>query len=140
MEELLSIHRCDFAAKKQFLPQNRKNNSFPTASFRQCYVPLLRYIFPQIPAEKTITNQSKIKGFFSPLFQLDGFSNFLYPENPYLSASYYDFFWRRERDSNPRSRFWRDTRFPIVPLRPSRASLRDPCLRQDTFSQLAFSL
>jgi hypothetical protein len=26
--------------------------------------------------------------------------------------------WRRERDSNPRSRYERNTRFPIVPLRP----------------------
>ncbi len=26
--------------------------------------------------------------------------------------------WRRERDSNPRSRFYRNTRFPVVPLRP----------------------
>jgi hypothetical protein len=26
--------------------------------------------------------------------------------------------WRRERDSNPRSRFCRNTRFPIVPLQP----------------------
>ena len=32
--------------------------------------------------------------------------------------------WRRERDSNPRYTFWAYTRFPIVPLQPTRASLR----------------
>ncbi len=32
--------------------------------------------------------------------------------------------WRREWDSNPRFRGYRNTRFPVVPLRPTRASLR----------------
>ena len=33
-------------------------------------------------------------------------------------------FWRRERDSNPRHRFWQRTRFPVVLLQPARTSLR----------------
>ena len=33
--------------------------------------------------------------------------------------------WRRERDSNPRSRFKRNTRLAGEPLRPTRASLRN---------------
>ena len=32
--------------------------------------------------------------------------------------------WRRERDSNPRCRYKRHTRFPVVLLRPARTSLR----------------
>ena len=32
--------------------------------------------------------------------------------------------WRRERDSNPRYRFWQHTRFPVVLLQPARTSLR----------------
>ncbi len=34
-------------------------------------------------------------------------------------------FWRRERDSNPRCRFWQHTRFPVVLLQPARTSLRE---------------
>ena len=32
--------------------------------------------------------------------------------------------WRRERDSNPRCRYKRHTRFPVVLLQPTRTSLR----------------
>ncbi len=38
-----------------------------------------------------------------------------YPSIRLLRSQYT---WRRERDSNPRSRYERNTRFPIVPLRP----------------------
>ena len=45
--------------------------------------------------------------------------------HPSFRLSTSQFKWRRERDSNPRSRFKRDTRLAGEPLRPTRASLRD---------------
>ena len=38
--------------------------------------------------------------------------------HPSISQFTLQCIWRRERDSNPRSRFCRNTRFPVVPLRP----------------------
>ena len=43
---------------------------------------------------------------------------------------------RRERDSNPRSRFWRDTRFPVVHLRPTRSSLQRDAKIQNSKSKI----
>jgi hypothetical protein len=44
--------------------------------------------------------------------------------------------WRRERDSNPRCRYKRHTRFPVVLLQPARTSLR---IKQTTFSHASGS-